>query len=111
MPSTTPSISAPMRSFISRAALLVKVTARIWPGAARRKDVREPGGQDPGLGGAGACEHQHRPVGREHRVPLLLVQTLEMRRVALGRGRSPPVAKGGVERVTIRVKIRGHVPL
>ena len=34
MPSTMPPISAPMRSFISRAALLVKVTARIWPGHA-----------------------------------------------------------------------------
>ena len=36
MPSTVPPISAPMRSFISRAALLVKVTARIWLGQARR---------------------------------------------------------------------------
>ena len=32
-------ISAPMRSFISRAALLVKVTARIWPGQARHGHV------------------------------------------------------------------------
>jgi hypothetical protein len=70
-------------------------------GQSELADVREPGGQDPGLAGAGACEHQHRTVGREHRVPLLLVQTLEIRRVALGRGRSPPVAKGGGERVMV----------
>ncbi len=37
MPSTTPPISWPMRAFISRAALLVKVTARISPGRARPK--------------------------------------------------------------------------
>ncbi len=36
MPSAEASpISLPMRSFISRAALLVKVTARIWEGRAR----------------------------------------------------------------------------
>ena len=35
-PSATGPIMAPMRSFISRAALLVKVTARIWDGKARR---------------------------------------------------------------------------
>ena len=35
MPSTAPPTSAPMRSFISRAALLVKVTARICEPRAR----------------------------------------------------------------------------
>ncbi len=34
MPSTTPPMRWPMRSFISRAALLVKVTASIWLGQA-----------------------------------------------------------------------------
>ena len=33
-------------------------------GAAGRQDMREPGGQHPGLAGAGAGQHQHRPVDR-----------------------------------------------
>jgi hypothetical protein len=37
MPSTASPICRPTRSFISRAALLVKVTARISDGQARRE--------------------------------------------------------------------------
>ena len=59
-------MSAATRSRISRAALLVKVTARIWlgPGAAGQQDMGEPRGQHAGLAGAGAGQHQHRAVDR-----------------------------------------------
>ncbi len=59
-------IIASSRSRISRAALLVKVTASdlAGKGAARREDMGEPRRQHPGLAGAGAGQHQHRPVDR-----------------------------------------------
>ena len=40
-------------------------------GAAGREDVGDAGGQDARLAGAGAGEHQHRPVERLDRLPLL----------------------------------------
>ncbi len=40
MPSIAPPEMADMRAFISRAALLVKVTARIWLGQALRLAIR-----------------------------------------------------------------------
>jgi hypothetical protein len=40
MPSIAPPLMRLTRSFISRAALLVKVTARIWLGQARRVAIR-----------------------------------------------------------------------
>ena len=40
MPSMAPPVIAETRSFISRAALLVKVTARIWLGQALRVAIR-----------------------------------------------------------------------
>jgi len=42
-------------------------------------------------------EHQHRPLDREHRLALLLVQSLQIGWVTLGRRRFPAIAKGGVE--------------
>jgi len=50
----------PTRSFISRAALLVKVTERISDGqcAAETEDMGNAGGQHPGLAGAGTRQHQ-----------------------------------------------------
>ena len=91
IPSTTPPISAPMRSFISRAALLVKVTARICarPRAAGGEDMREPRGQHARLAGARAGQHQHRAVERLHGLALLGVEPFEIR----PRCRSPPAAR------------------
>jgi hypothetical protein len=43
---------------------LVKVTASTWRGAAGEQNVGEPGGEYPGLAGAGAGEHEQRPVNR-----------------------------------------------
>ena len=69
-----------MRSFISRAALLVKVTARIWLGigAAGRQDMGDAGGQHAGLAGAGAGQHQHRAVERFDRFALFRVEAGEI---------------------------------
>ena len=88
MPSTTPPMRAPMRSFISRAALLVKVTARISPRPrpAGGEEMGEPGGQHPRLAGAGAGQHQHRAVGRLHGGALLGVQPVEVARRTSGDG-------------------------
>ncbi len=43
-------------------------------GAAGREDVGEPGGQHPGLAGAGAGQHQHRPFDRLDGAALSLVE-------------------------------------
>ena len=91
MPSTAwPSIW-PRRSFISRAALLVKVTERISPGRARpwlrMWAIRR--GQHAGLAGAGAGQHQHRAVQRFDRLALLGIEPVEIvraRRRARTRG-------------------------
>ena len=48
------------------------------PGAARRDQVREPRGQRRGLAGAGAGEHEHRPLGGEHRLALRLVEPFQI---------------------------------
>ena len=84
VPSHNPSAGrprmAPTRSRISRAALLVKVTASTWfgIGAAGQQDVGEAGGQDTGLAGAGAGQHQQRAVHGFHRFALLGVQAGEV---------------------------------
>ena len=82
-----------MRSRISRAALLVKVTARISlaAGAAHREQMGDAGGQHAGLADAGAGEHQHRPVERLDRAALLGIEPVEIGAApgapgALGRG-------------------------
>ena len=84
VPSHTPSAARPIiassRSRISRAALLVKVTASNSDGKARpvAMDMREPGGQHAGLAGAGAGQHQHRPVDRLDGTTLRLVEAAEV---------------------------------
>ena len=91
MPSTASPTSTPMRCFISRAALLVKVTARICEGKARpvRQDMGDAGGENARLAGAGAGQHQHRALRSFDRQPLLGVQPGEIVRRAAGR-RGPP---------------------
>ena len=86
MPSTTPPIRSPMRFFISRAALLVKVTERISHGRAPLggEDMGDAGGEHARLAGAGAGEHQHRPVERLDGAALLGVQLGEIRLAAPG---------------------------
>ena len=87
MPSTAwPSIW-PSRSFISRAALLVKVTERISlrPRPALAQDVGDARGQHAGLAGAGAGQHQNRAVQRLDRLALLGIEAVEILR-----GRPPP---------------------
>ncbi len=76
MPSIAPPLMALTRSRISRAALLVKVTPRIWLGQARRRgdQMGEAGGQRGGLAGAGAGQHQHRALGGQHRLALRRVE-------------------------------------
>ena len=85
MPSTASPTMRPTRSFISRAALLVKVTARISDGQAQAgvDQMGEPRGQRRGLAGAGAGEHQHRPFGGQHRLALRRVEPAQIR--GLGR--------------------------
>jgi hypothetical protein len=63
-------------AFISRAALLVKVTARnlARPGAAGGENVGDAHGEHAGLAGAGAGQHQHRAVERLDREPLLRIK-------------------------------------
>ena len=91
MPSTAWPTIWPSARFISRAALLVKVTARISlrPRAAGGEDVGDAGGQHARLAGAGAGQHQHRAVERLDRLALLRVEAREIvrrRRGARPRG-------------------------
>ena len=51
-------------------------------GAAGREDMRQPGGQHPGFAGAGAGQHQHRPVDRLDRPALRLVEAGHVNGVA-----------------------------
>ncbi|MEI9887530.1 MAG: hypothetical protein WDN08_13705 [Rhizomicrobium sp.] len=103
-----------MRSFISRAALLVKVTERIWPGHALRgvQDMGEARGQHARLAGTGAGQHQHRPVGRQHRRALLGVQAGQIGRIARHRrrfGRRLAIAaEGVVQRIVVAVAETAH---
>ena len=60
------------------------------PGAARDQNMREPGGQHAGLAGAGAGEHQQRPIDGLDRVALFVIQSGE-----IGRGRRHGRAFGG----------------
>ena len=96
MPSTAwPSIW-PRRSFISRAALLVKVTDEDFAraGAAVAEDVGDARGQHARLAGAGAGQHQHGAVERLDRLALLRVEPGEICGPAAARARAamPPAA-------------------
>jgi hypothetical protein len=77
---------AEMRSFISRAALLVKVTARIGPCLAGGDEVGKAGRQRGGLAGARPGQHQHRTFGGQHRLALRRVEAGEIGRLG-GQGR------------------------
>ena len=66
------------------------------PGAAGGEDMGDAGGEHAGLAGAGAGEHQHRPVQRLDREPLLGVQLVE---VALGALPDPERARGDAARL------------
>ncbi len=48
------------------------------PGAAVAQDVGDPGGEHARLAGAGASQHEQRPVQRLHRLPLLRVERVEI---------------------------------
>ena len=75
------------RSCISRAALLVKVTPRMWPGAIPRCDhVRDAEGNDPRLARAGAGKDQHRAANRLHGLSLLRVERTQIQHRARSLG-------------------------
>jgi hypothetical protein len=69
-----------MRSRISRAALLVKVTAAIRAAAAgltsSARGMRSYAGDDAGLAAAGTGQHQQRAVDVMHRGQLLRIESL-----------------------------------
>ena len=115
MPSTIWPTIWPTRSFISRAALLVKVTARISRGlrAAEIEDMGDAGGQDAGFAGSGAGQHQHRPVQRLHRLALFGIEIGEIgrRRLRAHGTRGNAAGRGlgaGNERGSVRLRL-GHV--
>jgi hypothetical protein len=80
MPSTAPPTRTPMRSFISRAALLVKVTDEDLRGIgeAEIENMGDAGGQNPGLAGAGAGQNQHRALDAFDRIGLLGIEAREI---------------------------------
>ena len=69
-----------MRCFISRAALLVKVTDRISPGRARpvAEDMRDAGRQHAGLAGSRTGQHQNRSVQRFHGLALFRIEPAQI---------------------------------
>ena len=68
------------RSRISRAALLVKVTARISCARARPSEIRcaMRARQDASFADACPSENENRPLQRVHSAPLLFVQAVEI---------------------------------
>ncbi len=96
-----------MRSFISRAALLVKVTARIWLGKALpvARYVRDAGGEHAGLAGAGAGEDEDRTVHGFDGEALFGVQAFEIGRVRLGPMTGGHGARGNAGRLARRRRI------
>ncbi len=79
---------AATRSFISPAALLVNVIARIWPGCTLRaaEQVGDAVGQDPGLARAGAGDDEQRRSFVYDGGPLLGVEPFEQRARVMGAG-------------------------
>ena len=69
---TAPPTRAPTRPFISLAALLVKVMARIESGGTRRSRIEmgDPICEHPGLARAGPGDHQDRALGSRYRFSL-----------------------------------------
>ncbi len=56
-------------------------------GLAGIEQVRQPRGQCGGLARARTGQHQHRPIGGQHRVALRIVQATEIGGIGRGRGR------------------------
>ena len=89
----------PMRSRISEAALLVKVTARICVGRDLFfQHVGDPAGDGAGLAGARAGEDHDGAVQRGHGLALGLVQGVEGKRGCHRRAESSGAAAGWRER-------------
>ena len=65
-------------------------------GAARGEDMRQPRRQHPGLAGAGAGQHQHRPVDRGDGFGLRLVEGGEIGRSSGFRRRRSGVIDSGI---------------
>ena len=99
-----------MRSFISRAALLVKVTDEDFAaaGEARGEDVGDAGGEDAGLAGAGAGEHQQRAIGGQDGLALLLVEALEVVGIAPAELAGDRTAGGRFRRIEAGRSRHGH---
>ena len=76
---TGPDQRAPTRCFISSAALLVKVMARISNGETPSSldEVGDAVGEHPGLARAGPGHHQQRPLAVGDRLELGRVEALE----------------------------------
>ena len=56
-----------------------------------REQMGDAAGEDAGLAGAGAGDHEQRPLGRQHRLALRRIQVLEVR-LRRRRGHRPMVA-------------------
>ena len=83
MPPAAPAPTSPStRSRISRAALLVKVIARICPRrhVALPHEVGDPMRQGARLAAAGARHDEHRTLGVQHGLALDVVEAVEQRR-------------------------------
>ena len=95
-----PPTRAATRSFISPAALLVKVIARTAPGLhlALAEQVGDPVGQHPGLARAGAGHDEQRAALVHDRGPLLRVEPLEQGRGAAAALGPLPAALGSRRR-------------
>ena len=57
-----------------------------WPRFARKQQMREPRGQRRRLARTGAGDDQHRPLGRQHRLPLRRIEPAQIGRI-VGRRR------------------------
>ena len=96
------------RSCISRAALLVKVTPRMCPGAMPRADhVRDAESNDPRLAGSGAGKNQDRAVNRLHGLSLLRVERTQIEHRARSLGSGEVKARGLGRFRTARRRLSG----
>ena len=65
--------------------------------AALSDDMRDSCGQNAGFPGAGARQHEQRPVDRLNRLPLLRVQPVEIAARPCARARGDPQRRGRLE--------------
>ena len=77
-------------------------------GEARGEDVGDAGGEDAGLAGAGAGEHQQRPIGGQHGLALLLVEALEVVGIAPAELAGDRTAGGRFRRIEAGRSRHGH---